>query len=85
MQAGVGETVKPGRFQNPQIIGILVRILIRSGLRATAGCGILLENRGFLPLSIGADIGCRLRFGSPTPEGGRFCGLRLLQRTGDRP
>jgi hypothetical protein len=69
MQAGAGETVKPGQFPNRQIVGILLRILIRSRLRVTVGCGILLENRGFLPLAIGADMGVRLRFGLPTPEG----------------
>jgi hypothetical protein len=39
MQAGAGETVKPGQFPNRQIVGIPVRILIRSGLRATAEAG----------------------------------------------
>jgi hypothetical protein len=85
MQAGAGETVKPGQFPNRQIVGIPAGILIRSGLRATARSGILLENRGFLPLSIGADIGSRLRFGLPTPEGRTVLRVVPAAMHGDRP
>jgi hypothetical protein len=85
MQAGAGETVKPGQFQNRQIIGIRVRILIRSGLAGGRGVRDFAEKSRFF-----AVVNWRrnwpllkVRFTNSGKEDG-FAGC-LLQRTGDRP
>jgi hypothetical protein len=46
MEAGVGETVKPGQFGMPQVRGILAGIGFHRIVRAGVQGPILLENRG---------------------------------------